>query len=149
MKKLAFLLLLIGLWSTPTPAQSPELMQAYQKGNELYQAGSYAEAITFMEKALEIAEREFGPEHPRIIILFNNLAVLYHAQGRYADAEPLFKRSLGIRKKALGPDHPDTATGLENYAALIRATGRDAKADELDSRVRAIRARHAKENPAK
>ena len=78
----------------------------------------------------------------------NNLAELYRAQGRYADAEPLFKRSLAILKKALGPKHPDVATILENYAALLWEAGRTVDAVKMDARDKAIRARHAKDNPA-
>ncbi len=70
------------------------------------------------------------------------------ARGRYTDAEPLHKRSLAIREKTLGPEHPDVATSLENYAALLRQTGRSNEAAELETRVKAIRAKHAEENPA-
>ena len=54
-----------------------------------------------------------------------------------------------IREKALGPEHPRVTTSLENYAALLRKTGRGEEADTLEARAQAIRAKHAKENPAK
>ena len=41
------------------------------------------------------------------------------------------------------------AKSLENYAALLRETGRGEAAEKLEARAKAIRARHAKENPAK
>ena len=69
-------------------------------------------------------------------------------QGRYGEAEPLHKRALAIRQKALGPKHPDVATALENYAALLRETGRHTEAVKLEARARAIRAKHAEQNPA-
>ena len=62
-------------------------------------------------------------------------------------AEPLQKRALAIREKALGPEHPRVATSLENYAALLRDTGRSAEAAKMEARAKAIRAKHAKENP--
>ncbi len=37
--------------------------------------------------------------------------------------------------------------GLENYAALLRKTGRGAEAKRLEARAKAIRAKHAEENP--
>ena len=40
------------------------------------------------------------------------------------------------------------ATSLENYAALLRETGRDAEAEKLEARAKAIRAKHAEQNPA-
>ena len=45
-------------------------------------------------------------------------------------------------------DAPGVATSLENYAALLRETGRDTKAEEMEARAKAIRAKHAEENPA-
>ncbi len=77
----------------------------------------------------------------------NNLALLYQAQGRYAEAEPLYKRSLAILEKALGAEHPDVAQSLENYAVLLRKTGRDIEAAKLEARAKAIRAKHAEQNP--
>ncbi len=75
------------------------------------------------------------------------LAELYRAQGRYAEAEPLYQRALAIAEKALGPEHPHVATSLENYAALLRETEREDKAEEMEARAKAIRAKHAQENP--
>ncbi len=77
----------------------------------------------------------------------NNLAVLYKAQGRYTEAEALYHRSLAIREKALGPEHPDVATGTENYARLLWEVSRIDEGDKTDARAKAIRAKHARENP--
>ena len=90
-----------------------------------------------------------GPEHPNVASGLNNLAKFYYAQGKYAEAEPLFKRALAIWEKALGPEHPDLAQSLENYAQLLRKTNREAEAAKLETRAKAIRAKHARENPAK
>ena len=79
----------------------------------------------------------------------NNLAELYRTQGKYAEAEPLYKRSLAILEKVLGPNHPDVAKSLEIYAALLQETGRGSEAEELGSRAKAIRVKHAEQNPAK
>ncbi len=59
------------------------------------------------------------------------------------------KRVLAIREKAVGPEHPDVATSLKNYAALLRETGRGNEAARLEARAKAIRAKHARGNPAK
>ncbi len=75
------------------------------------------------------------------------MALLYEAQGRYAEAEPLYQRSLTIMEKALGPEHPNVATTLENYAELLRTMNRDAEAKSMEARAKAIRAKHAQENP--
>ena len=107
---------------------------------ELYRAGDYRRAVVVAQKALEVAERNVGPEHPDVATSLNNLAELYRTQGDYAKAEPLYRRSLAIKEKALGPDHPNVATSLENLAALYRATKRSSEAQALERRAAQIRA---------
>ncbi|MDZ4790015.1 MAG: tetratricopeptide repeat protein, partial [Hyphomicrobiales bacterium] len=88
----------------------PELEALNDKVIELYQAGKYAEATPIAQRALAIAEKAPGPDHPDTGARLNNLALLYQAQGRLAEAEPLYKRALAIADKALGPDHPNVGT---------------------------------------
>ena len=78
----------------------------------------------------------------------NNLANLYRDRGWYVDAKPLYQRALAILEKALGSDHPNLATSLENYAALLRKTERGNEAAKLEAHAKAIRAKHAEQNPA-
>ncbi len=139
------------LWATHDPdmasGQSSELMEAHKSYKTLYQQGRYAEAEPLYQRSLAIREKALGPEHSDVAQSLNNLAALYDAQGRYADAEPLHKRALAIWEEALGPDHPDVATSLENYAALLRKMSRDDEAVKLGARAKAIRAKHAEQNP--
>ncbi len=39
------------------------------------------------------------------------------------------------------------ATTVENHADLLRKMGRDAEAEKMEARAKAIRAKHAQENP--
>jgi CHAT domain-containing protein/Flp pilus assembly protein TadD len=87
---------------------------------------------------LPILEKAFGPDHPSVSTLLNNLAQLYQLQGRYADAEPLYRRSLAIREKAEGPDHPFVAVILSSLAGLYEHQGRYADAEPLLKRSLAI-----------
>ena len=109
--------------------------------------GKYAEAEPLHKRALAIREKALGPEHPDVAKRFNNLALLYHVQGRYAEAEAFYMLALSIDEKSLEPEHPNLALRLENYAALLRETGRPDNAEELEARAKAIRAKHAQENP--
>ena len=54
----------------------------------LYRQGKYEQAVATEKKALEVAERDHGPEHPLVGTSLNNLAEYYRAQGRNAAAEP-------------------------------------------------------------
>ena len=61
-------------------------MEGYRRqGQTLYEAGLYQQAIPFLRKALELGEREFGPDHPTTATTLNNLAQLYRLQGRYEE----------------------------------------------------------------
>jgi len=106
----------------------------------LYQKGQYDRAVVVAKKALEVAEKAVGSNHPSVAASLNNLALLYATQGQYAQAEPLYMRSLAIMEKALGADHPSVATSLENMAELYRATDRIKAAEELEKRAARIRA---------
>ncbi len=78
----------------------------------------YDSAIVEAEKALEVAEKNVGSDHPDVATSLNNLAELYQKQGQYARAEPLCKRALEIREKTLGPEHPDVAQSLNDLASI-------------------------------
>ena len=113
---------------------------------EAYKQGRYADAEEPLKAALK--EVQGLGQDIRLGTTLNKLALLYHAQGMYAEAEPLYKRSLAIRE-ALGSEHSNLAQGLENYATLLRATNREDHAAKLRARARAIRSKHARENPPK
>jgi len=123
------------LFSSGLFAQSDEWKRLNQEAVSLYQQGDYKRATDVARKALELAEREFGPDHPTVATSPNNLAELYRAQGRYTEAEPLYKRTLAMREKALGPDHPSVATSLNSLAILYRAQGQYAQAELVCSSI--------------
>ena len=135
-----FLLLLLFGGAASSHAQGIEWEVLNDEVKSLYQKGQYDRAVVVAKKALDVAEKAVGPDHPSVAMSLNNLALLYDTQGQYAQAEPLYKRSLAIYEKALGPDHPDVATSLENLAELYRKTGRAKEAEWLDARAARIRA---------
>jgi len=120
-----------------------------QAGLYLHDHARFAEAEPLYQRALAIREKALGPEHPDVAQSLNNLALLYDSQGKYAEAEPLYRRAREIWGQVLGPDHPNVATVLENYAFLLRQTNRAAEAAKMEARAKAIRAKHAQENPTK
>jgi tetratricopeptide (TPR) repeat protein len=85
--------------------------------------GEYQKALPLLQWALEIREKQLGPEHPATATSLNNLANLYHKMGEYSKALPLYQRALAIREKQLGPEHPATALSLNNLAVLYNAMG--------------------------
>jgi Flp pilus assembly protein TadD len=77
-------------------AQGSQWEMLNNEAMSLYQKGQYGRAVMVAKKALDVADKGVGPDHPDVATSLNNLAALYQAQGQYAQAEPLFKRSLTI-----------------------------------------------------
>ena len=65
------ILVALFLWPAAVFGQSPELMDAYNRVNELYAEGRYQEAIPFAKKALRVSEREFGLDHQNTVTTIN------------------------------------------------------------------------------
>ena len=89
-------------------------------------------------RALAIAEKAEGLEHPSTGRSLNNLAALYKSMGAYEKALPLYTRALAIAEKAEGPEHPNTGSYLNNLAELYRAMGAYEKALPMYARALAI-----------
>ena len=97
------------------------------------------EALPLALRAVEIAERIFGPEDLALADKLHDLALLVQEKGEYAKAEPFFVRAIAIQEKALGPDHPSVATTLNNLARLYQDTGDYTRAEALYLRSLAIK----------
>ena len=136
----AFLLLLLATSFAFAQGAGNEWDILNQEVMELYRTGKYDGAVVVAKKALKVAEKNVGPNHPAVATSLNNLAELYRAQGQYAQAEPLYQRALAIVEKALGPDHPEVAENLGNLTTLYRATKRDEESETLEQRAARIRA---------
>ena len=106
---------------------------------DLYHVREYDRAVIIDRKALEISEKNVGPNHPNVAWRLNNPAGLYKSQAQYAVAEPLYKRSLAILEKAYGPDHLHVATSLNNLAALYDEQGQYPLAEPLHSALAIVK----------
>ena len=81
------------------------------------------EAEPLMRRALQIAEKSYGPDHPSVAIDLDNLAQLLKDTNRLGEAEPLMRRTLLILLKftrETGHFHPDLRVALENYSGLLK-----------------------------
>lgn len=107
-------------------------------GYFLCTAALYDAAEPLYRRALEIAEKSFGPEHPNVATVLNNLAGLLPDTNRFAEAELLLRRAMKIEEKIYGPDHPWVARKLVNLGALFQDTNRLEEAEPLFRRGLAI-----------
>ena len=135
---LVLLLSLVGLAAAaPAFAQSDALKQAWQQISALNGAGKSAEAALWAQKAVDLAQAEFGELSIAYINSLYSLANLESGLNR-AEAEQLLKRTLDIREKVQGPEHPDVARNLNNLALLYEGEGRYPAAEPIMKRALAI-----------
>ncbi|RPH75833.1 tetratricopeptide repeat protein [bacterium] len=75
------------------------------------------------ERALQIDEKTYGPDHPTVAIRVNNLGYVLQSMGDLPAAKSHYERALQIDEKTYGPDHPDVATMANNLGGVLRAMG--------------------------
>ena len=73
--------------------------------------GRYDEALATYQRAFELTNRAFGPEHGAVADILGGMAEVNRAVGRQGDAAPLSHRALAIREK----------TGLTNTPPVVFA----------------------------
>src|SRR3954462_5083402 len=81
--------------------------------------------------ALQIYEKQLGPDHPDVASVLNNLAVFYTNERRFGEAEKTHLRALTIREKVHPPTHPDIAQSKCNLAVVYHSRGDYARAADL------------------
>ena len=71
-------LLCLALWQAPAHGESPELMDAYNRFNELYAEGRYNEAALFGQKVLALVkEAGIGPDDLGTSLMLDMQAKIY------------------------------------------------------------------------
>jgi serine/threonine protein kinase/tetratricopeptide (TPR) repeat protein len=76
----------------------------------------YEQAERHLWRALELRERELGPDHRATIESRNSLGVLLSQRGRHAETVALMEATLKQSQATLGPDDPDALTCANNLA---------------------------------
>jgi tetratricopeptide (TPR) repeat protein len=94
-------------------------------------SGRQKAAEPYYLHALELYEKQLGPEHADVASVLNNLAVFYTNERRFDEAEKTHLRALGVREKILPPTHSDIAQSKCNLAVVYHSRGDYAKASEL------------------
>ena len=99
-------------------------------GFGLTHEGDYPKALEWYYKALAIAEKVLGLEHPHTATTYNNIAGVYNNQGDYPKALEWYYKGLAIYEKVLGLEHSSTATAYNNIAGVYHDQGDYPKALE-------------------
>jgi hypothetical protein len=89
-------------WPAPPPGSVEEACRLHERAVALREHGQHAEAATCARYALASFEREYGPDHPDVANILNNLAGIYADQGYYTEAARLAQRSVTIMEQTTG-----------------------------------------------
>jgi serine/threonine protein kinase/tetratricopeptide (TPR) repeat protein len=119
------------------PAIRARLMETI--GTVYRSLGLYGQAITMLEKALEITRGLYRSDHLIVADVLHNLGIVYDDQGKYEEAASLFRQSLDIRSSQLGPDDPEVARSLNSLAIVRWNQGKYEEAEPLLERSLAIK----------
>lgn len=79
----------------------------------------YDQSVVVFRRALALAEKILGPDHPGTLTSMNNLASTLRAQGDVRGARALQEKVLEIRRRVLGEEHPDTTVVAWNFFVTL------------------------------
>jgi tetratricopeptide (TPR) repeat protein len=121
--KSAILLFLFYPWILPSTAE-----QTMDSGDALTVAeftaydrtlkGSFTEARQAGQNALKIAENRYGPTHPSLVPILDDLATIDRYLALYPEAESNLQWALAIREKKFGMEDPLVAQSFIQLASL-------------------------------
>lgn len=112
----------------------------YKAGSYLMVRGRYGEARPLLERAVTLAEQQYGPEHPALIPRLLRQAELSWRQEENEIAERQLQRVLALGEQQLSPTHPQIAETLSNLAKVYRQQNKHEQAESLDQRALRIQA---------
>lgn len=80
--------------------------------NPCYQLGMKEKAVEYLNKAIDIFEKNVGTEHPLYSASLNNMAIYHYNERELNKAIEFFERAAEISKKTMGVDS-------ENYKNIL------------------------------
>jgi len=117
------------------------LMEALR--SDAFYVGAVGSARTSAERRMRLAEfdltpqqvarlrvQQYGPSHPEVATVHNNLAVVEQRRGRLEPAREHLQRALEVWTKTLGPEHPQIGVVHGNLGLVEKALGHRAAAIE-------------------
>ncbi len=89
-------------------------------GQILKDKGDLDGALAYVQRALKIDEKVFGPEHPNIARDANNIGTILKDKGDLDGALAYVQRALKIGEKVFGAEHPNVAIGANNIGMILK-----------------------------
>jgi eukaryotic-like serine/threonine-protein kinase len=100
--------------------------------------GLYAQADTLFARAVKVARRAYGPDHPEVASRLTDRGTALTQLGELAPAESVLQQALDIRRRAQGPEHLDFAITMGELANTLADAGQYPRAESLYRAVLAI-----------
>ena len=98
--------------------------------NPCYQLGMKEKAVEYLNKAIDIFEKNVGTEHPLYSASLNNMAIYYYNERELNKAIEFFERAAEISKKTMGVDSDNYKNILSNIEFIkeeLAKNGNDTK----------------------
>lgn len=108
-----------------------------EAGRSLADEGSYAEAATHLQEALDAA-RQLGPEDPRVDETIADLAEVYSAQGQYVETQHLYMESLQRTVEKYGSKSPEVGRVFNDLGRSAQLQGNSAVAEGMYNQAIAL-----------
>lgn len=119
---------------TPALARPADTSAIFNRFNDAYDRGDYAQALTAAEQLEAATRSRLGTKHPAYGAVLTYLGMSYEKLGKYEMAEGVYKRTLPIYEKALGASHAAVAEVTNNLAGIYEAQGKYPEAEQLYKR---------------
>jgi tetratricopeptide (TPR) repeat protein len=102
----------------------PAFIWSQVLGEALVSSGDVEGARPYFERALELSEQVWGPEHPNAVGPLHDLARVHRALGNTSSARDHLERALALQRVTFGSDeHPAIARTHAMLAPLIATDG--------------------------
>ncbi len=132
---ITIILLLLPLIAMP---QSHKSNQLYKKGEKLFDAEKYEEAVPYFQKSDSLDKTQLEPTSEnyyraelKMADCYEELAVMSYYNDKYSEAIKYQTFTIEIRKKILGDEHPEYAESLSDLGVYYNALGNTAEAIRL------------------
>jgi serine/threonine protein kinase len=101
-------------------ANEPKLEAAIRGaiGRAYLDVEEYNSALPHLRKALDLARRSLGKEHPETLTIMENLALYYDLRAEPQEAQELYIEALAARREIAGDENPQTILTARSLAYL-------------------------------
>jgi len=93
--------------------------------------GDVDTAIANAQAAVDLSEKETGPDSETTLLAVNNLAGAVTRAARWPEAEAMFRRVADGFEKHGGPDRRERLSAISNLAAIVNNLGRLEESEKL------------------